>query len=108
MSLAVFPSWILNQNRQVPKGVGTEMRALVACWDLLHRDAGAWSAVEVYRGLLGGHIGGSGVPKVLSAMQKPHARPTHPQVFPKRVKNEPERTPKHVQEDLYRENADLS
>ena len=54
---------ILLPNRQVPKGVGTEMRALVASWGLLLRDEGAWSAVEVCRGLLGGHIGGSRVPK---------------------------------------------
>jgi len=54
---------ILFQNHLIPKGVGTEMRALVASWGLLLRDEGAWSAVEVCRGLLAGHIGGSRVPK---------------------------------------------
>ena len=54
--------WILIQNRQVPKGVGTEMRAMVASWGLLLHDEGAWSAVEVCRGLLGGHIGAPRVP----------------------------------------------
>ena len=38
---------ILIPNRQVPKGVGTEMRALVASWGLLVHDEGAWSAVEL-------------------------------------------------------------
>ena len=47
MSLAVFFWWMLFQNRQVPKGVGTEMRALVASWGLLLHDEGAWSAVEL-------------------------------------------------------------
>ena len=54
---------ILFQNRQVPKGVGTEMKALVASWGLLLRDEGAWSAVECCRGVFGGHFGGSRVPK---------------------------------------------
>ena len=44
---------ILFQNRQVPKGVGTEMRALVASWGLLLHDEGAWGAVEGCRGLFG-------------------------------------------------------
>ena len=39
--------WIFVPNRQVPKGVGTEMRALVAFWCLLLHDEGAWSAVEL-------------------------------------------------------------
>ena len=47
MSPAVFFGWMLLQNRQAPKGVGTEMRALVASWGLLLRDEGAWSAVEL-------------------------------------------------------------
>ena len=36
ISPAVFSClWIWVQNRQVPEGVGTEMRALVASWGLL-------------------------------------------------------------------------
>ena len=45
---------ILLPNRQVPKGVGTEMKALVASWGLLLHDEGAWGAVESCRGLLAG------------------------------------------------------
>ena len=45
MSPAVFSLWILIPNRQVPKGVGTEMRAMVASWGLLLHDEGAWGAV---------------------------------------------------------------
>ena len=44
--LLSFCWWILFQHRQVPKGVGTEMRALVASWGLLLHDEGAWSARE--------------------------------------------------------------
>ena len=58
-----FCLWILFKNCQVPKGVGTEMRALVASWGLLLHDEGAWSAVEGCRGLLWGHFGDSRVPK---------------------------------------------
>ena len=61
--LLSFFSMMLPQNSQVLKGVGTEMRALVASWGLLLRDEGAWSAVEGCRGLLGGHIGGSRITK---------------------------------------------
>ena len=57
-----FCLWILFQNRQVPKGVGTEMRALVASWGLLLHDEGAWGAVEGCRGLFGRQFGGSRVP----------------------------------------------
>ena len=61
--LLSFVWWILFQNRQVPKGVGTEMRALVASWGLLLHDEGAWGAVEGCRGLFGRQFGGSRVPK---------------------------------------------
>ena len=43
----LFFGLILFPNRQVPKGVGTEMRALVASWGLLLHDEGARSAVEL-------------------------------------------------------------
>ena len=74
--LLSFCWWILLPNRQVPKGVGTEMRALVASWGLLLRDEGAWSAVEVCRGLLGGHIGGSRVPKEKMRNSECHLKAT--------------------------------
>ena len=48
---------------QVPKGVGTEMRALVASWGLLLHDEGAWGAVEGCRGLFGWQFWGSRVQK---------------------------------------------
>ena len=113
MSPAVFFEWMLLQNRQVPKGVGTEMRALVASWGLLLRDEGAWSAVEVCRGLLGGHIGGSRVPKEkfynFGVPFKSHkSAPNNNKVPPNRANNEPNIAPTHVQEHLYIENADLS
>ena len=48
---------------QVPKGVGAEMKVLVASWGLLLHDEGAWSAVEGCRGLCERQFGGSRVPK---------------------------------------------
>ena len=51
---AVFFWWILFPNRQVPKGVGTEMKALVASWGVLLHDEGAWLKPRVSR------VGGGG------------------------------------------------
>ena len=48
--LLSFCWWILLQHRQVPKGVGTEMRALVASWGLLLRDEGDPPKPRVSRG----------------------------------------------------------
>ena len=63
MSHAVVFLWTLFPNRQVPKGVGTEMRALVASWGFLLHDEGAWGVVEGCRGLFGMQLGGSKVQK---------------------------------------------
>ena len=63
MSPAVFSLWILIPNRQVPKGVGTEMRAMVASWGLLLHNEGAWGAVGGCRGLFGRQCWGSRVQK---------------------------------------------
>ena len=63
MSLVVFSLWILNEKRQVPKGVGTEMRALVASGGLLLHDEGAWGAVGGCRGFFGRQFSGSRVQK---------------------------------------------
>ena len=60
MSPAAFVSMILFPNRQVPKGVGTEMRGLVAPWGLLLHDEGSWSAVELKPRV--SRVGGSGPP----------------------------------------------
>ena len=57
MSPAVFSLWILIPNRQVPKGVGTEMRAMVASWGLLLHNEGAWGAVGDFIAYLGVLLG---------------------------------------------------
>ena len=58
MSPAVFSLWILIPNRQVPRGVGTEIWALVASWGLLLHDEGAWGAVGGCRGFFGRQLSG--------------------------------------------------
>ena len=113
MSPAVFSLWILIPNRQVPKGVGTEMRAMVASWGLLLHNEGAWGAVGGCRGLFGRQFWGSRVQKKKfenfgEPSKRAKAAKSAPKCPPKRAKHEPKRAPKDVEEHLYRGNADLS
>ena len=74
----------LFQNRQVPKGVGTEMTALVASWCLLLHAEGAWGVVEGCRGLFGMQFGGSKVPtKKFYNFGEPSKRPKTAKSAPK-------------------------
>ena len=104
MSPAVFSLWILSQNRQVPKGVGTEMTAMVASWGLLLHDEGAWGAVGGCRGLFGRQFWGSRVPKKsfrisgshLNAPRPPKVPPSAPPRGPKMSPREPRKTLKSI------------
>ena len=99
MSPAVFFWRILFLNRQVPKGVGTEMTALVASWGLLLHDEGAWGVVEGCRGLFGMQFGGSKVPKKKfynfgepskrpkTAKSVPKCPPRGPKISPREPRN---------------------
>ena len=94
----------INVFHQVPKGVGTEMRALVASWGLLLHDEGAWGGVEGCRGLFGRQFGGSRVPKKKfynfeepsqspkTAKRAPKCPPRRPQMSPR----EPQGTRKSI------------
>ena len=99
MSPAVFSLWILIPNRQVPKGVGTEMRALVASWGLLLHDEGAWGAVEGCRGLFGRQFGGSRVPKKkFYNFEEPSKRPKTAKSAPKCPPRRPKMSPREPQD----------
>ena len=89
---------ILLQNRQVPKGVGTEMRALVASWGLLLHDEGAWGAVEGCRGLFGRQFGGSRVPKKkFYNFEEPSQHPKTAKRAPKCPPRRPQMSPREPQ-----------
>ena len=101
MSLAVFCWWMLFQNRQVPKGVGTEMRALVASWGLLLHDEGAWGAVGGCRGLFGRQFWGSRVSKKkFSNFGEPSKRPKAAKSAPKCPPRGPKMSPREPRKTL--------
>ena len=85
----------------MPKGVGTEMKALVASWGLLLHDEGAWGAVEGCRGLFGGQFGGSRVPtKKFENIGEPSKHPDTANIGPKWSPRGPNMSPREPRKTL--------
>ena len=88
-------------NRQVPKGVGTEMRAMVASWGLLLHDEGAWGAVGGCRGLFGRQFWGSRVQKKkFENFGEPSKRPKAAKSAPKCPPRGPKMSPREPRTTL--------
>ena len=101
MSPAVFSLWILIPNRQVPKGVGTEIWAVVASWGLLLHDEGAWGAVGGCRGLFGRQFWGSRVQKKkFENFGEPSKRPKAAKSAPKCPPRGPKMSPREPRTTL--------
>ena len=101
MSPAVFPLWILIPNRQVPKGVGTEIWAVVASWGLLLHDEGAWGAVGGCRGLFGRQCWDSRVQEKSFRISGSNLNaPRPPKVPPKCPPRRPNMSPRELRKTL--------
>ena len=101
MSPAVFSLWILIPNRQVPKGVGTEISAVVASCGLLLHDEGAWGAVGGCRGLFGRQFRGSRVQeKKFYNFGEPSKRPKAAKSAPKCPPRGPNMNPREPRKTL--------
>ena len=101
MSPALVYLRLLIPNRQVPKSVGTEMRALVASWGLLLHDEGAWGAVGGCRGLFGRQFWGSRVQKKkFENFGEPSKRPKAAKSAPKCPPRGPKMSPREPRKTL--------
>jgi len=85
----------------VPKGVGTEMRAMVASWGLLLHNEGAWGAVGGCRGLFGRQFWGSRVQKKkFEKFGEPSKRPKAAKSAPKCPPRGPNMSPREPRTTL--------